>query len=571
MSRDWLAGSEGDGRSALARLAAVGVLTGVLVLVLAAGALAATGVRVRAGTPFESGPPAVAVDATGTAYVAWANTKDLAGAGNFVQYCVIPAGATACTHSGNLIPGDSAQYVDNVQVLSTGATIVILADVYGASGANGVDAATYEPEQEWQSTDGGATFVLQAGGLSVSSGILSADTQPLGAITVPGTGTLGYGWETAGGAPTFNAFPLTSPPVCSEATNGCPAGFATLEPNTNPDQVTNQGGQLASQLGANPGVIGLFSTDFTNGPLGCSNAQTVPFGTAYAYAGGPQSATNNYNVSPGQPNSAWRVAVTQADCNVEYPAIAGGPSGFGVLEDNDLTKKTVYHRFDPSTMKFDTAMATVSASGEQQPAVAQDGAGGIYATYLNGGSGGPVSLSYSSDGGLTWAGPGTLAANTSTGVANLTSAVNAAGQGWATWIDNGSIYVQQFMAVDAVVPAMIAPGGSTNGQTVTFTISCSSACSITVTVTIGGTISVTSSLPERKQAKPITLGTGKLTLKRQGSKRLKLKLSRAGRKLVAAHHGSLKANILIAEKLKGVTKLTNRSLRIKITAPAKHG
>ncbi len=66
----------------------------------------------------------------------------------------------------------------------------------------------------------------------MTSGILNADTGPLSAVIVPGTGVLGFGWDTAAGAPTFNAFPLTGPPECSVAT--CPAGFATLEPGHQP-------------------------------------------------------------------------------------------------------------------------------------------------------------------------------------------------------------------------------------------------------------------------------------------------------------------------------------------------
>ena len=205
----------------LHRTQLTGALAATAALVFTTSALAA-GPTVNIGTPFESGQPAVAVDGAGDAVVAWANTKDLAGAKNFVRYCVLPVGATACSRSGNLIPADSAQYIDGVQVLSEGSTLVILADVYGAAGNN---ATRYEPEQEWQSTDGGATWILVNGGLSVTSGIIDADTGPLSAVTLPGTGVLGYGWDTAAGPPTFNAFPLSSPPECSAAQpGGCPAG-----------------------------------------------------------------------------------------------------------------------------------------------------------------------------------------------------------------------------------------------------------------------------------------------------------------------------------------------------------
>jgi len=123
----------------------------------------AAGKVVNVGTPFSSGPPSIAVDSSGNAFIAWANTKDLAGADNFVQYCVLPVGATACAHSGNLIPADAAKFIDGVHVLSDGGTLVVLADVFGTAGSN---AADYVPVQEWQSTDGGASFNSVNGGLS---------------------------------------------------------------------------------------------------------------------------------------------------------------------------------------------------------------------------------------------------------------------------------------------------------------------------------------------------------------------------------------------------------------------
>ena len=73
--------------------------------------------------------------------------------------------------------------------------------------------------------------------------------------------------------------------------------------------------------------MGVFDSVDSNGPLGCAQS----FGDAYVYGAGAQSSTNNYNISPGQPNSAWRVSVTQADCDLEYTAVGGGPSGFGIL------------------------------------------------------------------------------------------------------------------------------------------------------------------------------------------------------------------------------------------------
>jgi hypothetical protein len=407
---------------ALRRTALLSALAAATGLAFATSATA-TGPPINVGTPFESGPPAVAVDNAGDAVLAWADTEDLAGAKDFVQFCVLPGGATGCSHSINLIPADGGEHIDHVQVLDEGGTLVVLADVFGTK------STEYEPEQEWQSTDGGATFSLVNGGRSVTSGIINAITAPVGAVTLPGTGVLGYGWETPLGPPTFNAFPLSSPSECS--VHSCPAGYATLEPNTNPDQVGNPAGsEFASQLGSNPGVLGVFPTINSNGPLGCSES----FGTAYVYGTGNQSSTNNYNVSPGTANSAWKVATSQADCDVEYPAVAGGPSGFGVLEHNLATGQTVYHRFDAAHQNFDTPLVTVANEGEQQPAVTQDGAGGVYATFLAGGGGGPIKLAYSGDGGNTWT-SNTLNPNSDGGAGNAISSVNGAGQGWASWTD----------------------------------------------------------------------------------------------------------------------------------------
>ena len=169
-----------------------------------------------------------------------------------------PVGATACKSSGNLIPADGAKYIDGVQAIADGGTYISSP----TSSARRARSRHYEPVQEWQSTDGGASFGIVNGGKSVTSANLSADTGPLNAVIVPGTGVLGFGWETAGGPPTFNAFPLASPSECSKAS---PCPFATLEPNTNPDVLTNGGGSLASEAGASPGMLGVYNTLFNDG------------------------------------------------------------------------------------------------------------------------------------------------------------------------------------------------------------------------------------------------------------------------------------------------------------------
>ena len=555
------------------RMVLGGALTAALLLVFAGAALAA-GKAIKLATPFENGQPSVAVDNAGDAFIAWANTKDLAGAPDLVQYCVIPVGAVACLHSGSLTPADGASHIDGVQALVEGNTFVLLADVYGASSTDTVDGSDYEPEQEWQSTDGGATFASVNGGLSVTSGILGADTGPVGAVTVPGAGVLGYGWETAGGAPTFNAFPLNNPPECSTATNGCAAGFATLEPDTNPDTVTNGG---ASFAGDSDGVMGIFFTDFTNGPLGCSGAKTVPFGTAYAYASGAQSPSNNYNISPGQPNSAWRTAVTLADCNVEYATVGGGPSGFGILEDNELKGTVIYHRFDAATGKFDTAPVTVSAAhGELDPAVSQDGLGGVYATYLSGGDGGPVALSYSADGGTSWSGPVSLDGDGDGGIGDLTSNVSSTGKGWAAWSDNGSIFAQSFAATDAIVPAVVANTATATKSAVKVGVTCAIVpCKVKLKLTATAKVEVPAIVARLLKQKPrfktetFAIASDATTIKKTGSVAVDAKLTKMGKTYLHKRHGHVRLKLTLTETIKGKTLTTKRTLNVKLTELSK--
>jgi hypothetical protein len=672
-----------DSRAAVSRMLLRSALAVVLVvattLMFSSGAMAA-GPPVNIATPFDIQPPgpSVAIDSGGDAVIAWANDKDLAGAPDLVQYCVLPAGGTACAHSGSIAAADSASHIDAVRVLDDGGTLVLLADVFGAAGANATD---YEPEQEWQSTDDGASWTQQATGLSVSSGIINADTVPVDAVILPGTGGLGYGWVTAEGPPTFNAFALIGATECSVAT--CAAGFATLEPDTNPDQLSNEPGHFASiPSGPLAGVMGAFDTVEANGPLGCSQS----FGDAFVYGAGAQSATNDYNISPGQPNSAWRVSVTQADCDMEYTAVGGGPSGFGILADDLADNTAVYHRFDAATMKFDTPLATVASEGEQSPAVSQDGSGGVYATFLGqGGVGGPIRLAYSADGGNTWT-VNTLNPNSDLGASGVTSNVNAAGQGWAAWADNGSVYAQSFQASDSIPPVVPGPapkptaistsqtagatvgasivvragtvgetdqatisgtnvasaggtvnyrlysnptctpsskvlesttvvtagkaaasapvttalaagsydwqvaysgdannqpsastcgsevltviGPATTGEgatstekSVTLNVNCASfPCTITITLTAPETV-VIKAARVAKKPKKITLAKGTFTLHKAG--KVTLHLSKAGRRLLSAHHGRLSASLLLSEKIDGYTVTSTKTIKIK--------
>jgi hypothetical protein len=423
----------------------VGAVAVVLVLVGPAGALAATS-PLTVGTGSGLTGVSVGVEANGTAVVSWADQS--VPTANAVRWCVVAPGAGGCTGGGVLAPaGGPAPQVSvyRTQVVVDGQTVAILADI--ATGS-----VEYESVQEWQSTNGGQTFTAVNSGGAVASGNTSPDTRLTNAIVLPGGNSLGAGFVTPVKEPTFHAFSLTSATLCGRAAGKCADGFATLGSEANVDRVSNPPANFATD---GNGVLGVFRTNAATGNLGCSGAN--PFGMAYVYGTGLQSPSNNYNLSPGVPASAWRTPTTLADCDVDYLAAGGGPSGFGVLEDNLVNGTTQYHRFDSATQSFDLAPTLVSNGKEQQPSVSQDGAGGVYATYLNGGIGGPVALSYSADGGLTWAGPATIAADPLGSVAGLTSAVDAVGQGWAAWSENGSVFLQPFSAADVGAPPVPAP------------------------------------------------------------------------------------------------------------------
>ncbi|HYB24514.1 MAG TPA: hypothetical protein VED41_12000 [Solirubrobacteraceae bacterium] len=527
-----------------------------LALAFAASAMALSGKPIKIAEPIHFGQQSVAVDASGTAYIAWSN--ETGSAGNFVEYCVLPLNATACADKGSLTPADSSSaheaHIERVQVLVEGTTVIVLAGLYGLE-------EEFQPMQEWQSTNGGASFSPVDGGKSVANAVVNADTSAIGAVQVPG-GLLGYGAITAVGNPTFDAFPLSSPPLCDTA--NCKE-FATLQSPSSPTPLGNLHGVIASQQGKDPGVLAVYETLGKPGPPEgeCTPAGDNPFGTAYAYGNGVQSAGNSYNVSPGQPGSAW-TELTKGDCEVEYAAVGGGPSGFGVVEENLKTHDTVYHPFDESKHTFDTSQVTIAGEGEEQDSVSQDGAGGIYATFV-GDSADTIQLAYSANAGASWSGPVTL--NPATSVSQLTSAMGAGGQGWASWRVGESVYAQQFDTADAMPPAASVSGAATSSDGhVTLVVSCPSSepCTVTIKLEAVETIVLKASVARKKTRKrTITLATGAFTIPGKSTKRLKLHLTGAGRRLLAREHGHLTATVHISTKTAAGIGLTTKAIAIR--------
>src|SRR5579863_584415 len=146
-----------------ARLKMSTVATAALLVVALLGgaqrAAALSGSPIQIGAQIDD-QASVAVDQSGTAYVAWDNATG--GASNMpdvIQYCVIPSGGKACLHTGNLPIANASSLgtVDGqpdygVNVLVDGSTVVILADVSNLKNT----PFDQQPLQEWQSTNAGA-------------------------------------------------------------------------------------------------------------------------------------------------------------------------------------------------------------------------------------------------------------------------------------------------------------------------------------------------------------------------------------------------------------------------------
>jgi hypothetical protein len=223
---------------------------------------------------------------------------------------------------------------------------------------------------------------------------------------------------------------------------------------------------------------------------------------------------------------------------------------------------------------------TVSHQGEQNPSISQDGAGGLYATYMNGGSGGPIVLSYSADGGKTWTGPNVL--HSFDGLDHPKSAVNGAGQGWVTWTNGGSVFAESFTGADSVPPTVAAVqttqggqggqvqlggNGSSDGTTITITVTCDTPpCTFTITIT-DPPVQASIARVERRKAKPATLARGKFTLHKRGAQRVTLRLTKAGKKYMASHHGTVKLSGAVSQTIAGHKVHLTKTIKVKISKP----
>jgi hypothetical protein len=230
---------------------------------------------------------------------------------------------------------------------------------------------------------------------------------------LPG-GNIGVGYVVPTLNPSFQAVSLSSPVESSQAGHG---PVALLNLSSNSYSIGNLGRQLASQLSGSEGVLGAFEMIET-GP--CPTTE----GIVYAFAPLP-AANAALNTSPGS-GSAWD-PLQSLEYNAAYPAVAGGPSGLGVLDQDETANAIVYHRFNPSADAF-LLSVTVAKRHETSASLSQDGPGHVYATWVDGSE---LDLDYNASDGASWPAPATLVNEGTSGVGGAASAVDHAGQGWA--------------------------------------------------------------------------------------------------------------------------------------------
>jgi uncharacterized membrane protein YgcG len=367
-----------------------------------------------AGTLLGSGtgaPPAIAVDASGTAYTVWQQSPTK------LSFCKLATAASHCTPvTLEVADPSSAAFIGTPSVLlAPGRVYVLDLASGGPADLNGVN--------EFVSTDGGASFSPEP----YAVGFVGQDSSPAGpAIALPG-GDFGWGYEKPGD-PAFQADSLLAP-TDQSLVNTPP--FATLTPQpANAYSFEQVGGAFGSQLVGSAGVLGVFAGFSGKSDSPCPSSASGSL--VYAYAPIDASTTPvELSTSPGG-SSPWR-PLTKVDCYGVNPAVGGGPSGLGLLEtDRTVGSIVQYRRFSPSS-GFGPAVTIAKGEVAFYGSLSQDGAGDIFATWLDGSTG--VDLAYSSDGGTTWSGPKLLFSNAGnpSAISFLASAVGASGQGWAVY------------------------------------------------------------------------------------------------------------------------------------------
>jgi hypothetical protein len=108
---------------------------------------------------------------------------------------------------------------------------------------------------------------------------------------------------------------------------------------------------------------------------------------------------------------------------------------------------------------------------------------------------------------------------------------------------------------------------------VTLAVSCPVAlCKVRITITTPALLTATDARSRGKSKPPvITLARGTVTIRKHGARKATLRLTSAGRRFIASHHGRLTVTATIAAFIHGHTRTLTGGLTLKITRRANAG
>jgi hypothetical protein len=385
-------------------------------------ALGATGAQAATPVPAGAGSqPAVALDAAGTAHLAWQSSD------NSVGVCRLPTGATACMSVAELalpVGLTAGSPITGINVFAPDAADVEV-------DATGLADSGKSKVVQWASTDGGATF---------NSGTVlnvDADTTTTEAVT-----TRGSDWRTpaglflsAGGSATgefFQAFAPGQPQAASQTPI-----FDPGDDNDYAEAVGVQGSGPSALLAVMSRSLAANALVYTTFKLSPDTATVDQLNTAANW------------------NSQQQVLGNDGEL-VNAPALVSGPSGMFAVSDAHPAGSSIsiaVRKLDPTTRTFGSPhYIPVAPSDDQALAAsawaAEDAGGGLHIIWRDG-----TNLRYlrSTDGGQSFTEVGTIATDAAEEVPRL--AVGADGHGVAVYTStSGTVEAVPLEALPTTTP-----------------------------------------------------------------------------------------------------------------------
>jgi hypothetical protein len=169
---------------------------------------------------------------------------------------------------------------------------------------------------------------------------------------------------------------------------------------------------------------------------------------------------------------------------------------------------------------------------------------------------------------------GTVAAGRATATVGISSGLASGTYYWKAAYSGDALNDPSTSACGSEVLTVAGPpkaseSATSTESTVSVNVTCASfPCTITMTLTAPETVVVHAArVAKKKKSKSKTIVLAKGTFTISGPKKLTLRLSKIGKQVFAAHHGRLKASLLLSEKLDGHTLQNTTTLEITPAKP----